>query len=455
MGFKQRGVKRVAVGPVGDLGVENPNAAGIDIGAKSIWVSVPEGRVKQPVREFTTFTTALNELADWLKECAVDTVAMESTGVYWVPLYEILEDRGIDVQLVNAHHVKSVPGRKSDVLDCQWLGQLHRFGLLRGSFRPAAEIVELRTYLRQRDTLVRVAADEVRRMQKALTLMNLQLHNVISDITGETGIKILRAIVAGERDPAVLASYRHYRTRASRETIEAALTGNYQPEHIFSLRQSLTLYDTHQRLIAECDDAVASRLDALNAAIDAAREPLPKRPQRRSSTKYRYLDFRARLYQLTGVDLTAVPGLSDYSAATLVSEIGTDMSRWPNAKAFTAWLRLSPRADITGGKTKSRRTLPNTSRAAQILRMAALNAGRTDTAIGAFYRRLAIRKPPGIAVVATASKLARIIYTLLKNQAPFNDIGVAAYNQRQRTRRVRNLERQAKALGLTLVKPAA
>ena len=451
MGFKRRGGTRRKTRPVKDFEVEHPNAAGIDIGAKAIWVSVREDCASDPVRSFGTMTTDLHELADWLHDCGVDTVAMESTGVYWVPLYEVLQARGIDVHLVNAQHVKCVPGRKSDVLDCQWLRQLHRFGLLRSSFRPSAEIVELRAYLRQRDTLVRAAADQVRRMQKALTLMNLQLHNVISDITGQTGMAILRAIVGGERDPAVLAAHRNYRCRANRATIEASLTGNYQPEHLFALRQSLVLYDMHQKLIAECDDAVAQRLAALLAAAGAPRDPLPERSGRRQPGP----ELRAPLYQLTGVDLTAIPGLADYSVACLIGEIGTDMSRWPSARAFASWLRVSPRADITGGKPKNRRTLPTTSRAANILRMAALNAGRTDTAIGAFYRRMAVRKPPGIAVVATANKLARIVYTMLNNQTPFHELGAAAYDSHQRQRAIRNLNRRARALGMTLVESAA
>jgi len=249
----------------------------------------------------------------------------------------------------------------------------------------------------------------------------------------------------------VLATHRHYGCRASRQVIEASLAGNFQPEHLFALRQSLSLYDMHQELIAECDEAVAQRLDALNANIDAEREPLPERKTRRRSTKHPGFDVRARLHQLTGVDLTEVPGLADYSAACLIGEIGMDMSRWPSPRAFVSWLRLCPRAEITGGKPKSRRTLPTTSRAAQLLRMAALNAGRTDTALGAFYRRMAIRKPPGVAIVATAHKLARIVHTMLRTKTPFHDIGGAAYDARQRHRAIRNLKHRAHALGLTVV----
>lgn len=454
MGLKRRSGARRGARQVKDFEVEHPDAAGIDIGAKEIWVSVPEDRAPEPVRCFRTFTAELRELVDWLEHCNVDTVAMESTGVYWIPLFEILQERGFDVNLVNAHHVKSVPGRKSDVLDCQWLRQLHRFGLLRGSFRPSAEIVELRTYLRQRETLVRTAADQIRRMQKALALMNLQLHNVISDITGKTGMSILRAIVAGERDPEVLALHRDRNCRASHAVIAASLTGNYQPEHLFVLRQALTLYDAHQRLIEECDRAVTEKLDALNAIQNIDRPPLPKRRSRRSSSSPS-VDLRPHFYQLTGVDLTAIPGFNDLSVAALIGEIGTDMSRWPSARHFASWLRLCPRTDITGGKPKSRRTLPGANRASQIFRMAALNVSRTNTALGAYYRRKAIRGPSGIAVVATANKLARIVYTMLRDQTPFNEIGADAYDSHQRQRAIRSLKRRAKALGFTVMDSAA
>ena len=448
MGIKKRS-KRINE----NMEIEHPNAAGIDIGSREIWVSVDEKRDDNSVRSFTTLTTGLHELADWLEHCSVDTVAMEATGVYWVPLYEVLQERGIDVNLVNAHHVKCVPGRKSDVLDCQWLRKLHRFGLLRSSFRPSAEIVTLRAYLRQRDVLVRLAADDLRRMQKALTLMNLQFHNVLSELSGKTGMAILRAIVAGERDPAVLAKHRHPGCRASREQFEASLTGNYQPEHLFALRQALSLYDTHKELVAQCDQAVSQCLDSINASIDVQREPMPNRKRQRS--KRATIDFSEQLYQLVGVDLTAVPGLADYNATCLISEIGTDMSHWRNAKAFASWLRTCPRADITGGKPKSRRTLPSTNRAAQILRMAALNAGRTNTAIGAFYRRIAIKRCTAVAVVATANRLARMIYTLIKNQTTFVEPGAADYDARQRKRALRNLQRRAKSLGVTVVETAA
>lgn len=438
-----------------EFAIQHPNAGGIDIGAREIWVSVPPHQAEESVRPFSTLTPGLLELVEWLKACGVDSVVMESTGVYWVPLYEICQEHEIDVNLVNAHHVKNVPGRKSDVLDCQWLRKLHTFGLLRSSFRPTAEIVQLRSYLRQRDTLVRQAADHIRRMQKALTLMNVLLHNVITDITGKTGMTILRAIVAGEHDPTVLAKHRDYRCRSTRKTIVASLTGNYQPEHIFALRHAIKLYDTCQALIAECDRATEEVLDAMNARISAQRDPLPKLKTRKRRAKEPAVDYATRLYTLTGVDLTIIPGFGDYSAACLLAEIGTDMTKWRTVKQFTSWLRLVPRSDITGGKPKNRRTLPGSPRAGSIIRMAAVSAGRTRTAIGAFYRRMAARKEKMEAVVATAHKLARIIYTMLLTGSPFVEVGVEAYEAQVRDRQVRYLKRRAKSLGFTVLEEAA
>lgn len=437
--------------------VSHPNAAGIDIGAKSIYVAVPPDRTEHPVRNFGTMTTDLNRLAAWLEECEVDTVAMEATGVYWVPLYEILEDRGVKVYLVNAHHVKTVPGRKSDVLDCQWLLRLHRFGLLRNSFRPTAEIVEFRQYLRQHHTHVKSAATQVQLIQKALVLMNIQLHNVISDITGETGMAILRAISAGEHDPAVLAKHRNYRCRANLAKIQASLTGNYRKEHLFALRQALELYDLYQRLEQECHREADTLLQQINAGLGATpREPLPKKSKKRTKSAPP-VDYRTPLYQLTGVDLTAVPGFSEYTAATLISEIGTDMTRWPTVKHFAAWLRLTPRTTITGGKHKNRRKLPTTSRASAIFRRAALCAARTKTAIGAGYRRFASRPGRAMhAIAATAHKLARIVYRMLKEGTAYQEPDLQEWQSKHRDRAIRQLRKRAKALGLqVLVQPSA
>ena len=433
--------------------VLRPDAAGVDIGSREIWISVPPDRSDEPVRVFGVTTPCLQAAADWLKACGVRSVAMESTGVYWVPLYEILEERGFEVWLVNSREAKSVPGRKSDVLDCQWIRRLHTYGLLRRSFRPTAKIVELRQYMRQRDTLVHSAGDQVRRMHKALTLMNIHFQTVISDITGKTGMAIIRDIVAGVRDSAVLASHRDPRCRASVETIEEALTGNYQPEHVFALRHALKLYDLHQELILECDAESARLLDSINEQAGRDVKPTPRKHLKRKA-KAASVDYASRMHALVGVDLTALPGLSDYSVATLVAEIGTDMTLWKTTSHFTSWLRIVPRTDITGGKAKSRRTLPRGNRASQILRMAAVNAGRTRTAIGAFFRNFARRKGKAEAVVATAHKLARIIYTMILNQTDFEDVGVSGWEQQRRERTLRSLKRRAKVLGFRLVENA-
>lgn len=440
---------------VDQFSVCHPNAAGIDIGSKSIYVAVPPDRTESSVMCFGTFTTDLLRLAEWLDACGVDTVAMEATGVYWVPLFEILEERGIAVYVVNAHHVKTVPGRKSDVLDCQWLLRLHHFGLLRGSFRPTAEIVELRAYLRQQQNHVRGAASQIQRMQKALTLMNLQLHNVISDITGQTGIAILRAILAGERDPKVLAQHRDYRCKASADVIEGSLTGNYRNEHVFELRHALELYDHYQRLGRECHYAAEAVLQNINANLDREMPPLPPNKKRRTKSSPP-VDYRTPLYHLTGTDLTAIPGFSDLTAMALIAEIGTDMSAWKTVKHFTSWLRLTPRTTITGGKHKDRRKLPTKSRAAAIFRRVALCAARTKTVIGASYRRMAQRPDRAMhAIAATAHKLARIVYTMLKTGMPYQELDLPEWHSKRRGRAIRNLKKRAQALGLDLVPAAA
>jgi len=329
----------------------NPNAAGIDCGAETHYVAVPPDRDASPVRAFPSFTHDLQRLADWLGACGVTTVAMESTGVYWIPLYEILEARGLEVILVNARHVKNVPGRKTDVLDCQWLQELHSVGLLRGSFRPSAAIAALRAYLRHRETLVQSAATHVQRMQKALVEMNLQLSVVLSDISGVTGLGIIRAIVAGQTDPHVLAQQRDYRCQASEADIIAALTGHYRPEHVFVLQQNLELFDAYQRQLAACDAAIEAHVQTLAGQAEPPAAPLPDpRTRRRPRDNEPRFDIRTPLHQVTGVDLTQIDAIGPYNALRLLAEIGTDMSRWPTEKHFTAWLTLAPRNKISGGR---------------------------------------------------------------------------------------------------------
>ncbi|MGH2609168.1 MAG: IS110 family transposase [Tepidiformaceae bacterium] len=429
------------------------NAAGIDIGSESHWVAVPGDRDDQPVRQFPSFTQDLHALADWLEACGIETVAMESTGVYWIPLYEILEERGFEVLLVNARHVKGVPGRKTDVLDCQWIQQLHTFGLLRGSFRPTAPISALRSLVRHRDQLVEAAASYIQRMQKALVLMNLQLHNVISDVSGVTGIAILRDIAAGKTDPAVLARHRHPRCQATEEQIAASLTGHYREEHVFVLRQALELYDVYQATIRRCDEEIEAKLRALQADCEVSSAAVPKsrRSSGRSANEPAF-DLRAPLFGLCGgVDLSELPGIAPYGALKLVSEIGLDMSRWASEKHFTAWLTLAPRPEITGGKVLRSRTQPSANRVAKLLRMAAMSLGRSDHALGAFYRRLAARVGKAKAITATARKLAILVYRMLRDRMSYREVSGAEYDQQQRPRILRGLRKRAASLGFELV----
>ena len=335
----------------------HPNAAGIDCGSESHYVAVPVDRDDEPVQKFRTFTTDLKQLADWLSKCEIETVAMEATGVYWIPIFEILEERGFEVLLVNAHHVKNVPGRKTDVVDCQWIQELHSFGLLRGSFRPSAEIAEMRSYLRHRETLIRSAGDHVRRMQKALTQMNVQLHNVISDVTGKTGMLILRDIAAGVTDPELLASHRDGRCRASASEIEASLTGNYRAEHVFGLRQNLEMYDAYQRQLHDCDAEIESLFQQIASRRCEPELPIPaERCRPRTDGNAPRFEIRELLYRLTGADLTQIDSIGPYTALRLVSEIGTDMSRWKTEQHFTSWLTLAPKNKVSGGRILSSKT---------------------------------------------------------------------------------------------------
>lgn len=433
----------------------NRHTAGIDIGSSQHYVAVSPESAAQPVRVFSSFTADLQALADWLTECAVTSVAMESTGVFWIPLYEILEDRGFEVVLVNARHVKNVPGRKTDVQDCQWLQELHSYGLLRGSFRPAQEIATLRALMRHRDTLVRYAANHVQHMQKALTLMNVQLHNILSDITGVTGMAILRDIAGGERDPARLVRHRSERCRASRAVFVASLTGNYRNEHVFALRQAIDLYDVYQQKLQECDAAIEAQLASLSVEA-CPRAPLPEPAKRvRRQTNQPRFDIRRYLYQITSVDLTQIDGVSGYSALTVVSEIGHDMSRWPTAKHFASWTTLAPQNKITGGKRFGSGTQRSANRVARVLRLCAQSVGRTQTALGAYYRRLAARVGKAKAITATARKLAVTIYSMLKFGSTYVDFGADAYNQRYRSKVLANLRRRAKSLGFELTQISA
>ena len=426
----------------------NPNAAGLDIGAAEIWVCVPQGRDPQPVRRFPTFTTDLKALADWLQACGIQTVAMESTGVYWIPIYELLEECGFQVFLVNARHLKNVPGKKTDVLDCQWIQQLHTFGLLRASFRPAQDMCAVRAYVRHRDNLIRYRSAHVLHMQKALAQMNVQLTLVLSDIPGETGRRIIRAIVAGERDPHQLAQFRDPRCAKSEAEIAKALTGNYRPEHVFELKQSLALYDFYTEQVKACDKELEDQYTAVKPVVDIAARPLPETPtsKRRKPKNSPDYDLRAYLYQLTGVD-----GLDSVWVQDILSEIGLDMSQWPSDKHFTSWLRLAPHNDISGGKILRSRTGKTTNRATLAFRLAAQSVSRTDTALGAFFRRMRAKHGAAKAIVATANKIARIVYHMLKDKRPYVEHGADCYEHKYQEQALKKLKRQAAKLGMKLI----
>ena len=433
----------------------NPKAAAIDCGASEHYVAVPPERDPMNVRCFRTFTADLHRLADWLVACGITTVAMEATGVFWIPVYEILEARKLEVLLVNARQFHNVAGRKSDVSDAEWLQELHSVGLLRASFRPAADIVVLRGYLRHRDTLVQSAVTVINRMQKAMVQMNLQLQRVISDISGATGLRIVRDIVAGTTDPQQLAKHRDARCHATEVEITAALTGNYRIEHLFTLKQNLELYDVYQAQIQACDVEIEAHLGRLAAAtarpeaVDARRAPSTRRRTTRGNEPR--FEVRGLLERMTGTDLALIDGIGPYTALRLVSEIGYDMSRWPTERHFTSWLTLAPQNRISGGRLLSSKTPPSANRAAAILRVAAMTLGKTQTALGAFYRRLAYRVGKAKAITATARKLAVLVYRCLKGDLVYSDAGSAAYEARQREAALASLRRRAHHLGYALV----
>lgn len=438
--------------PFSGLPPLNLNAAGIDIGSREHYVAVPPDRDPKPVQSFQSFTCELHRLVDWLQACRIDTVAMESTGVYWIPLFQVLESRGFQVYLVNARQIKNVPGRKTDVLDCQWIQKLHTFGLLNSSFRPADEICVLRCYLRQRDNLISSASTCIQHMQKALTEMNIQLANVISDISGQTGLAIIRAIVSGERDPQKLAKMKDYRIHASLETIAKSLQGNWRQELIFGLRQALALYDTYQSKIAECDHQIHAHLGTLPNNVDTRKKPLPPRKSsKRLHGNSPQIDLRDELYRISGVDLTSIDGIDVITAQTIISEIGLDMTRWRTEKNFASWLGLCPDNRITGGKVIKRATRHVINRATHALRLAAATLRSSKSALGANFRRLKTRLGAPKAITAMAHKLARLIYRMFKYGQQYVDKGMQNYEHKFREQRIKWIKKQAKELNLQLV----
>ena len=426
-------------GKAAALQVVHPDCAGIDVGKRKHYVAVDGSRFERPVRHFGTFTRDLEAIADWLRSCGVRQVAMESTGVYWIPLFEVLDRAGFEVHLVNPRATKQVSGRKSDVLDCQWIRQLMRFGLLRGAFRAADELCPMRSYARQREQLVRDRSRAVQHMQKALTQMNVQLDNVLSDIMGKTGQLIVRAVVAGERDGAALAGFRNARCKADAATIAESLRGNWRDEHLFALAQALARHDMPQRQIDECEARIDAELDR------HARAAAP--PTSRSRERA----LRERLRGMLGVDLTAIPTVGVETALTLAAEVGADLSRFPTPAHFCSWLGLAPGTRISGDKRLGGPPARRANRLGQALRMAASTARNNKTAIGAAHRRRLARMDSAKAVKATAHQLARLIYAMLTRGEEYVERDLAEMETERRDRKIKNLQRQARYFNLALV----
>jgi transposase len=434
------------------LPVVNRHAAGADIGSRSHWVCIDaDGDEAQCVREFAAHTDGLLALLAWLREHQVTTLAMESTGVYWIPLYELLDSAGLEVLLVDPRYTKQVKGRpKTDRRDCKWIQRLHALGLLAAAFRPDEKTCVLRSYLRQRATLIRHAGQHVQHMQKALEQMNLKLTEVISDITGTTGLAILKAMLRGVRDPVKLAKLRDPRCQNSAATIAQALTGAYREEHLFALRQALASWEFCQRQLRQLDEVIEKHLATLSRAKELPPLPPASKEHKRRGNDPRF-DVRAALYYASGVDLTQIEGISEVTALTLLSEIGMDMSHWASVKQFSSWLGLCPQHHQTGGKVKSSRTRPGSNRAAQALRLAANGLQRSSSGLGAFHRRLKGRLGAAKAITATAHKLGRLVYWMLKHGMGYVKQTQEQYEQQQRDRQIRNLKRRAQQLGLQIV----
>ena len=448
-----------------DRPVLEPNAAGIDIGAREIFVAVAPDRDEHPVRVFDSFTEDLHQLADWMIACGITTVAMESTGVYWIPLYDILQLRGVKPCLVDARHMKNVPGRRTDWHECQWIQFLHSVGLLRSAFRPDDQVCAVRALTRYRSELVQMASQHIQHMHKALTQMNLQLHHVISDLTGVTGLAIVDAILAGERDAVVLTQLRDPRIKANEETIRKSLVGNWRTEHLFTLKQSREMFRNYQQQIVACDEEIERILGGIDPRVDPDEKPLPPdRKRNRSGNKRRkkngnpnpHYDLRTEAYKLFGVDVTQIPGL-ETTALTLFSELGRDMSRWSTAACFVSWLALCPDNDISGGRVlwKGMRIVKN--RAGQMFRMAASSLHHSQTPMGNYLRRMKTKLGPAAAITATAHKIAVIFYTMVKNQIEYDDSIWATRDAEREKRFEAKLRRQAAQRGYKLVplQPAA
>jgi transposase len=432
--------------------IVRPNAAGIDVGSREHYAAVPEDRDPQSVRTFGCTTAELRALAVWLKDCRIDTVALEATGVYWIPLFEVLEDEGFEVFLVDGRQTRNVTGRKTDVQDCQWIQTLHSYGLLQAAFRPAREIAILRAYWRHRQGVVASCARQIHLMHKALEQMNVQLHKAVSDIAGLTGMKILRAIVAGERDLRVLARMRHRQVKATEEEIARALEGTYREEHLFALKQALETHDFFQKQLEECDEAMSAYMATLPPRDgESTQKSSTSRPRRRKNQPH--FDLRGELVRIAGVDLTQIESIDAMTAQTIISEAGIDMTRFPSEKHFASWVTLCPNNRKTGGVIRSRRTRKSRNRLAIALRIAAQTLHRSKSALGAYYRRQRARLGPQKAITATAHKLARLVYRLLKYGETYFAQTQEHYETLTRQRSLRALYRRARSMGYELLDP--
>ena len=433
------------------LKIIEPNAAGIDLGSREHWVACPPLPDGSPnVQSFSTTTPGLLRLADWLEQQQIITVAMESTGVYWIPLFEILDSRGFDVHLVNARQLSHVPGRKTDMIDCQWLQLLHACGLLRGSFRPGDDICRLRALIRERNTMVDQRSDWVRRIQKSLDQMNVCVHHAVSDITGVTGMAIIRAIVNGERDPQVLASLRDRRCRKSKQQIAEELTGNWRPEHLFNLGQSLKVYDQLCAVVADYDAEILNYIESLQPPEnkDSSAPPPASQAKARKFVTRGQEPLRQALYLMSGFDLTAIDGIGVDTAAVVISELGADFSAFTDENRFVSYLRLAPNISISAGKKVPSKFKSTTStRVGNALRMAASTLRNSKTALGAYYRRISWRKGASVAIFATARKLAQLIYRLVRYGQAYVDAGAHAYEARFTQRRLTSYARALKDMG--------
>ena len=441
------------------LEVVHPVAAGIDIGNEAHYVAVPPTRDSQPVRRFGCTTTELKAMSAWLKQCRIGTVAMQSTGVYWIAVFDILEEAGFEVYLVNARDTKNLPGRKSDVQESQWLMKLHTYGLLRNSFRPSQEIRRMRTYWRQRNDLVRAAGRHIQRMQKALTQMNIQLANVLSDISGMTGQAIIKAILAGERDPHQLAAFRNSRVQASQEEIARSLEGNWQEDLLFVLKQEQDGYEFCQQQMAECDRQLEQYLQQREDRTQGASLPEEKRKvrlQKKKRTNKPQFDLRAELFRMTGTDLTQIDCVDVRTATTILSEAGWDMSKWKDENHFVSWLRLCPDNKISGDRIIGKGRLATNNRATIALKMAASTLRRSNTYLGAQFRRLRTKLGAPVAIKAMAAKLARLIYRMLRYGMQYIDQGAEFYQEQHRQLQIKYLKRKAAQLGFQIIgAPAA